>query len=136
MFAADIRDMLRECVKQGFSLDSISMATQLTVKELQEMLDNPNYVPSDPARVHYLGVFLMLLYASPLDDFYFTSLLNTLTTYFKISKEVIADYLEVSIDELNSYKNSPQEHYIELKLMHLFTTFIRDARFSQPDVHK
>lgn len=132
MLAADIRDMLRKCINQGFSLDSISMATQLTVEELQKMLDNPDYLPCDCLRASYLGIFLMLLYTvTPIDDFYFSSLLDTLTTHFKISKEAIANYLEVSTDELNSFENSPRKNYIELKLMHLFTTFIRDARFSR-----
>jgi hypothetical protein len=132
MLATDIRDLLRKCVKQGFSLDSISMATRLTVEELQRMLDDSYYLPDDYSRVSYLGIFLMLLYAvTPADHFYFTSLLDTLTTYFGISKEAIANYLGISIDELNSFDNSPRKSYIELKLMHLFTTFIRDARFSQ-----
>ena len=137
MLTADIRDMLRKCVKQGFSLDSISIATRLTIDELQKMLDDSNYLPKDYSRVSYLGIFLMLLYTStPTDNLYFESLLDTLITNFKIPKEAIANYLEVGLDELNSFENSSHKKYIELRLMHLFTTFIRDARFSIPGINK
>lgn len=136
MFCADIRDLFRNFVKLGFSLESVSIATQIPVEELQKMAET-NCLPKDNRRVIYLGFFLMLLYdAKPSDDYYFTSLLEALTKDFKISKQAIANYLEIPVDELDSFRESPRRHEIELNLMHLYTTFIRDAHYTVPEIDK
>lgn len=73
--------------------------------------------------------------ASPLHPGFFCELLNALTDFFKISREAIANYLGIDVEEFNSFiENSLQgiqnERDIELKIMHLYTTFVRDKRFS------
>ncbi len=135
MILVNIHDMLKKCVGQGFSLESISLAAQLPIAELEKMLDDSTYVPAVQNSLLYLHVFLVQLYhVSPLDSDSFLELLNSLTGYFKISHEAIANYLDISIDALNSFISNPMkssdQRAIELKLMHLFTTFVRDIRFS------
>ena len=136
MFCADIRDLLRNFVKLGFSLESVSMAVHIPVEDLQKMVES-NYLPKNYRRVNDLGNFLMLLYdAKPSNDYYFTSLLEALTKDFKISKQAIANYLEIPVDELDSFRENPRRHEIELNLMHLYTTFLRDARYTVPEIDK
>ena len=99
------RDLLKRCIKQGFSIASISMVTQIPEQEIQQFLDNDNYRLSDRDKENCLMVFLMqLCYEKPEDDKYYKVLIESLTQYFGVSSQAIANYIGISVDELLSIK--------------------------------
>lgn len=125
------QNMLKRCVEQGFSLVSISTATQLPVDELQRILDNDNYILSNLNNLNYLMVFLMqLYYEKPTNSMYYRNMLESLINYFQISQDAISKYINVSIDELMTFESSPNKNHIERCIAHLFNTFIRNPHFS------
>lgn len=83
----------------------------------------------------YLFIFLTQLYdVSPQNSEFFHELISDLVRYFEVSYEAIANYLNISIAELKTFIASPDNiancREYETKTMHLFTTFVRDIRFS------
>ena len=125
------RSLLQRCIKQGFSLASISMVTQIPEKDIQQFLDNNNYRLSDREKENHLMVFLMqLCYEKPEDDMYYKMLFESLTQYFHVSPQAIANYIGISVDELLSFESSLRKDMIEKNIAHLFNTFVRDYRFS------
>ena len=125
------RSLLQRCIKQGFSLVSVSMVTQIPEQEIQQFLDNDNYQFNDKEKENCLMVFLMqLCYEKPEDDKYYKMQLESLTQYFNVSTQTIANYIGISVDELLSFESSLRKDMIEKKIEHLFNTFVRDYRFS------
>ena len=129
------RDLLKRCIKQGFSIASISMVTQIPEQEIQQFLDNDNYRLSDRDKENCLMVFLMqLCYEKPEDDKYYKVLIESLTQYFGVSSQAIANYIGISVDELLSIESSLRKDMIEKNIAHLFNAFVRDYRFSYADI--
>lgn len=129
------RSLLKRCIKQGFSIASISMVTQIPEQEIQQFLDNDNYRLNDRDKENCLIVFLMqLCYEKPEDDKYYKVLIESLTQYFHVSPQAIANYIGISVDELLSFESSLRKDMIEKNIAHLFNTFVRDYRFSQADI--
>ena len=64
------------------------------------------------------------------DDGYYKSLLESLTQYFKIPPEAIANYIGVDVGGLMDFENRSDKDRIEKCIAHLFTEFIRDSRYS------
>ena len=125
------RSLLQRCIKQGFSLVSVSRVTQIPEQEIQQFLDNDNYQFNDKEKENCLMVFLMqLCYEKPEDDKYYKMQLESLTQYFNVSTQTIANYIGISVDELLSFESSLRKDMIEKKIAHLFNTFVRDDRFS------
>lgn len=125
------RSLLQRCIKQGFSIASISMVTQIPEQEIQQFLDNDNYLLDDKERENCLMVFLMqLCYEKPEDDKYYKTLLESLTQYFGVSPQAIANYIGIGVDELLSFENNLRKDMIEKKIAHLYNTFVRDYRLS------
>lgn len=124
------QDLLKQCIDQGFSLASISIVTQLSTSELQDILDGS--AAQDNEKASYLMVFLMqLCYERPTTSTYYRNMLKALTDYFEVSLGTIAGYAQVGIDELVDFENSLNDEQIEKNIAHLFTTFVRDPRFSK-----
>lgn len=43
----NIYELLKKYIHQGFSLESLSLVTQLSVDTLAKMIDDPTYLPKD-----------------------------------------------------------------------------------------
>ena len=92
---------------------------------------SPEYAVPIKEKENCLMVFLMqLCYEKPEDDKYYKMQLESLTQYFNVSTQTIANYIGISVDELLSFESSLRKDMIEKKIAHLFNTFVRDYRFS------
>ena len=126
-----LQELLRKCMEWGFNLESISIATQIHEEELQKLCSDENYVLQDNDKEAYLVVFLMQICCKkPDDDGYYKSLIESLTQYFKIPPEAIANYIGVDVGGLLDFENRSDKDRIEKCIAHLFTEFIRDSRYS------
>lgn len=74
-------ELLEKTVEQGFLLVSISIATQITVKELESILCEGK-VKKITDKIKYLLVFLMQLnYEKPIDDMYYLLMICIIENY-------------------------------------------------------
>ena len=77
-------------------------------------------------------VFLLQLCCEkPENDGYYRAMLESLIQYFKLSPEAIANYIGIETDVLLAFESSLDKDKIEKCIAHLFTTFIRDLRYSE-----
>lgn len=127
-----LQNMLKKSIERGFPLVSISIATQISLEELQKILDNDKgHIISDVDKFSYLMVFLMQLnFEKPTDSTYYRNLLESLVNYFQVPLIAISKYSNVSINELINFENSSNKECIEKQIAHLFNTFTRNPRFS------
>lgn len=126
-----LQELLKKCTEWGFDLASVSIATQLPEEELKRLCSSSDYALKDKDKVEYLMVFLMqLCYERPENDGHYRAMLESLMQYFKIPPEAIANYTGVGVDELLSFESSRDKDRIEKYIAHLFSTFIRDPRYS------
>lgn len=128
-------ELLQSILDKGFTLDTISIATQISIETLTEILKD-KYKPNGyDAKFIYLNVFLMQLsHRIPLNNNYFSEIVDALCDDFKMTSESLAQYIGITGNELKEFLSTPdlcsKRRQIELMIMHLFTTLIRDSRFS------
>lgn len=126
-----LQELLKQYVEWGFNFASISVATQIPEDELRQLYSDENYRLQDKDKENYLVVFLLQICCEkPDNDKYYRSQLESLTQYFKLPPEAIANYIGVDIDGLLAFESSSDKDRIEKSMAHLFTTFIRDPRYS------
>ena len=127
-----LQELLKQYLEFGFDIASVSMATQISEEELRQLYSNGNYKLADKAEEKYLMVFLMQLCCEqPETDGSYRAILESLIQYFKLSPEAIANYIDIETDVLLSFESSLDKDRIEKCIAHLFTTFIRDPRYSE-----
>ena len=126
-----LQELLKQYMEWGFNFASISVATQISEDELRQLYSDENYRLQDKDKENYLVEFLLLICCEkPDNDKYYRSQLESLTQYFKLPPEAIANYIGVDIDGLMAFESSSDKDRIEKSIAHLFTTFIRDPRYS------
>ena len=126
-----LQELLKQYMKWGFNFDSISVATQIPEEELRQLYSDKNYRLQDKDKEKYLVVFLLQICCEkPDNDWYYRAQLENLTQYFKLPPEAIANYIGVDVDGLLAFESSSDKGRIEKCIAHLFTTFIRDPRYS------
>jgi hypothetical protein len=135
MVSYDIHDLLERCIEDGFSVDSISKATDIPAELINRCRNNEKLTMEDIHTLTYLLVFLMQLYAvDPNDDAYLQMLVEVMNRYFEIPTNTIAKYLNLEESAFNIFlaqpKSFPDGYAISNKLIHLFTQLIRDKRHS------
>ena len=126
-----LQELLKQYVEWGFNFASISIATQIPEDELRQLYCDENYRLQDKDKENYLVVFLLQICCEkPDNDEYYRTQLECLTQYFKLPSEAIANYIGVDTDGLLAFESSSDKDRIEKSIAHLFTTFIRDPRYS------
>lgn len=133
----DHRQLLNKYIEQGFSLEALSKVTGISTDALGKFSTQSISAVNDLSEndLIYLHVFLTQLYCvSPQDSEYLCSLVDGLVEYFHISRNAVANYIGLPVEELDKFLVSPEkfddgEKYTT-RIMHLFTTFARDMRFS------
>jgi hypothetical protein len=135
MVLYDIHDLLARCFTDGFAVESISKATDIPVELINRCYTNGELTQEDIHTLNYLLFFLMQLYGfDPDNDIYLKDIVETMNSYFKIPPDTIAKYLGLDESELSAFLTQPKSYNdgyrISIKLVHLFTTLIRDKRHS------
>ena len=127
-----LQELLKQYLEFGFDITPVSMATQISEEELWQLYSNENYKLADKTKEKYLMVFLLQLCCEkPENDGYYRVMLESLIQYFKLSPEAIANYIGIEADVLLAFESSLDKDRIEKCIAHLFTTFIRDLRYSE-----
>jgi len=135
LYSYDLNDLLERCIEDGFTVESLSKATDIPVELINRYRSNGELTLEDIQTLEYLLFFLLQLYfVNPESDTYLKDMVETLNSYFKIPTPAIAKYLNLEENVLNIFLQRPDSlssgDNITKKLAHLFTTFVRDKRHS------
>lgn len=128
-------ELLEKCLSEGFTFESISKATDIPVELLVHFHTNGDVNPKDINTLNYLQVFLMQLYVvNPDDESYLKDTVWVINNNFDIPFSTIVKYLNLEENDLDIFLDNPESYpngfSISKKLIHLFTTLIRDKRHS------
>jgi hypothetical protein len=136
MKANDINDLLENYFSDGFSIESLSQATNLSVDLISRCYNGDNLLQKEISDLNYLLFFLSQLYLCDVSEpTYLQSMAYSFSNYFGFSLISIANYLNISEDELMVFLKEPDSYSggysLSIKMLHLFTTFIRDKKHSE-----
>jgi hypothetical protein len=128
-------ELLEKCFADGFTFESISKATDIPVELIVRFHGKGKITPQENNTLNYLGVFLMQLYAvNPDNESYLKDMVWVINNHFDIPSSTIAKYLNLEENDLEIFLNKHEpfnnSFSISRKLIHLFTTLIRDKRHS------
>lgn len=135
MVLYSIYELLERCFAEGFTVESISKATDIPVELIVRCHNKGQLTPEDIHTLNYLLVFLMQLYAVNTDDnSYLNDMVLIMKSHFKIRSDTISKYLNLEENDFIIFLNKPESYNnsysITKKIIHLFTTLIRDKRHS------
>jgi Helix-turn-helix domain len=135
MIMCDIHSLLEHFYSDGFTVESLSNATNISVELINRCYNGENLTIEDIHTLDYLLNFLTQLYLCDTEDnSYFKNIVTVICNYFMIPIGTIAKYLNLSVEQLHIFLDNP-EHYangntLSIKLMHLYMTLIRDKKHS------
>ena len=135
MIMCDLHSLLEHFFSDGFTVESLSKATNISVELINRCYNGENLTKEDYHTLNYLINFLSQLYCCDMEDnAYLQNIVTVICNYFMISLSTIAKYLNLNVEQLNLFLDKP-EHYpngynLSIKLMHLFMTLVRDKRHS------
>ena len=132
IISVDLHHLLKKAFLDGFTVEILSNVTGVPI-ELINRIEQGNLTQSDVAQLNVLLYFLSQIYLVDVSDGkYLENIVQTLVSYFGLSYIIIAHYLQLTTDELNVFLLTPEEYpnsfILTLKLMHLFTTFVRNKK--------
>lgn len=135
MVLYNIHELLEKCFADGFTVENISKATDIPVELINRCSSNEFLTQEDTQTLNYLLLFLTLLYGVDTDsDTYLKDMVGSMNNYFGIQLCTVAKYLNLYEHDIKEFLDHPKSfndsYNISKKLIHLFTTLIRDKRHS------
>lgn len=131
MLTTDIQSLLRYFFSQGFTLKTLCNVTKLEPSLINKYMNDEILTEDELSSIKPLLYFLTQLYCmNKYDKEYLSNIINVMNVFFDVSLDAIATYLGLSIKDLESFIDNPYTyndgHNLIIKLMHLFTTFVRE----------
>lgn len=131
----DIHTLLEQSFSDGFTVESLSKATNISAALISRCYHGKELEQEEYFTLNYLLDFLTQLYCCDIsDDKYLHNIVTAICDYFMIPLSTIAKYLNLSEEQLGIFLDKPEcytnGYNLSIKLMHLFTTFVRDKRHS------
>ncbi len=135
MIMYDLHSLLERFFSDGFTVESLGKATNISVKLINSYYNGENLTKEDHHTLNYLLNFLSQLYCCDMEgNVYLQSIVTVMRDYFMIPLSAIAKYLNLSVEQLNIFLNEPEDYAngynLSIKLVHLFMTLVRDKRHS------
>lgn len=116
----------------GISLETLSLCSGIPIESLNDPLFEIKQ--KDKAR-DLLLIMTLIINSDPVgsEDDYVVAHIKSLEDHFKISREVLAQYAEVSLSDFNDYLKEPNSISVTLKyqistaILHLFSVLTRKS---------
>lgn len=130
----DIKSLLDVYIQKGFSVCMLSKLTNIKEDLILKMVSTDNFqitlIPTND--IAYLHILLTQLFCvSPKDSYYLIGMIESLQNYFGISMQAIANYLNITIEELeNAMLDIELLQKFHPEITHLSMTLFRNKRFS------
>ena len=130
MLSASLNDLLERAFSDGFTVENLSNATGVPV-DLINRVNGKSLSQEDIKGLQILLYFLSQIYLEAVKDGKnLKNIVLVLVSHFGLAYDTIARYLDLTLDELNEFLEQPaiynNTYNISLKLMNLFTSFVRE----------
>lgn len=133
--ACSFTELIRKFIEDGFTFACLSNVTGAPMESLKRLYDGDLMSIEERKEIDYAMVFLQLLYMENIEyEGYLESIVEILKEQFEVSHEAIAAYLGLTMKQFYSFIIKPEAHdnsySLTKRLLHLYTTFLRDKKFS------
>lgn len=130
MLSANLNILLEKAFSDGFTVKNLSNVTGVPI-DLINRVNDKDLKQEDIKKLQILLYFLSQIYLEDVKDGKnLKSIVHALVSYFGLAYETIACYLGLTVNELNEFLEQPatykNTYNISLKLMTLFTSFVRE----------
>ena len=120
MLSVDLHYLLEKAFSDGFTIDNLSNVTGVLTQE-------------DIKQLNSLLYFLSQIYLEDVaNGKNLKDIVHILVSHFGLAYDTIAHYLELKTSELDEFLSKPEKYRntynLSLKLMNLFTAFVRDKK--------
>ena len=124
MLSVDLHCLLEKAFSDGFTIENLSNATGVA-NDLINHVDDKKLTQEDIEKLNPLLYFLSQIYLEDtMNGRNLKDIVHILVSYFGLTYDTIANYLELKTSELDEFLSKPENYKntynLSLKLMHLF----------------
>lgn len=130
----DIHDLMEKYFSDGFTMEGLSKTTEVPTSLLQKVRSNKNLTIKETTALNPVLYFLMQLYmCNTKDSAYLKDIVTATSAYFEIPPRAISKYLGLDEEQFKLFLNKPDQYEngyeLTVKLLHLFTSFVRKKNY-------
>ncbi len=130
----DIHVLLEMYFADGFTMEGLSRTTGVPVPLLQRVRANDKLTMEENKQLNPVLYFLMQLYmCNTRDGAYLKDIVTATSTYFEVPPSAISKYLGLDKSQFELFLNKPEQYEngyeLTIKLLHLFTSFVREKNY-------
>lgn len=132
VLSVDLHYLLEKAFSDGFTIDNLSNVTGVSI-DLINRVDDKKLTQEDIKQLNSLLYFLSQIYLEDVaNGKNLKDIVHILVSHFDLAYDTIAHYLELKTSELDEFLSKPEKYRntynLSLKLMNLFTAFVRDKK--------
>ena len=132
MLSVDLHYLLEKAFSDGFTIDNLSNVTGVSI-DLINRVDDKKLTQEDIKQLNSLLYYLSQIYLEDVaNGKNLKDIVHILVSHFGLAYDTIAHYLELKTSELDEFLSKPEKYRntynLSLKLMNLFTAFVRDKK--------
>ena len=134
MEVLDIHDLMEKYFADGFTMEGLSKTTAVPVSLLQRVRANDKLTVEENKQLNPVLYFLMQLYmCNTKDGAYLKDIVTATSAYFEVPPRAISKYLGLDKEQFELFLNKPEQYEngyeLTIKLLHLFTSFVREKNY-------
>lgn len=134
MEVLDIHDLMEKYFADGFTMEGLSKTTGVSVSLLQRVRANDKLTIEENKQLNPVLYFLMQLYMCNTNDgAYLKDIVTATSAYFEVPPRAISKYLGLDKEQFELFLNKPEQYEngyeLTIKLLHLFTSFVREKNY-------
>lgn len=127
----DYRELFQQFFEDGFTAECLSAATGISQEKILRLSGEEALGAGDQNMMRSMMYVLMEMYGY---DFrkkeYLESIADSLNRFYKVPISAIMRYLGLDEEQYRQFINEPEKYedglFLAMKLMSLFTTFVRE----------
>ena len=134
MEVLDIHSLLEKYFADGFTMEGLSKTTGVPTSLLQKAWSIDKLTMEDNKQLNPVLYFLMQLYmCNTKDGAYLKDIATAISAYFEVPPSAISNYLGLDNAQFKLFLNKPEQYdngyELTIKLLHLFTSFVREKNY-------
>lgn len=124
----DIHVLMEKYFADGFTMEGLSRTTGVPVLLLQKACANDMLTVEENKQLN-----LQLYMCNTKDGAYLKDIVTATSTYFEVPPSAISKYLGLDKSQFELFLNKPEQYEngyeLTIKLLHLFTSFVREKNY-------
>lgn len=131
MVVQDIQELLDRFFADGFSMDCLCKATNVSADLIEKARSGENLIMDECMALKPVLYFLTQLYVCDISNkAYLEDVSAAICGYYEMSLAAVSNYLGLDEAQFKAFLNDPEQYSngysLTVKLLHLFTTLVRD----------